>query len=150
MKVRQKMKKKMKTKRPWFDDITTMPEAYLGVYVLDGVHMHGVPWQMQCFTLSPPSGEEEGGNKEPEAGEGHREGHPNQEKCFPECVVILPDHVIDSVRPAGPVRSRAPQKKKSKRARLQGPEQEAEDWACHYSEEWNLSLGWDQNLSHGL
>ena len=97
-----------------------------------------------------PLSAETGGNKEPEAGEGHREGHPNQEKCFPECVVILPDHVIDSVRPAGPVRYRAPQKKKSKRARLQGPEQEAEDWACHYSEEWNLSLGWDQNLSHGL
>jgi len=160
--------------KPWFDDIATMPEAYLGVYVLDDVHMHGVPWQRQCFTLSPPSGEEEdniepgagegheegqpnqekrfpveGDNTEPGAGEGHEEGQPNQEKRFPDCVVVLADHVIEGLRRAGPVRHRPPQKK-SKRARLQGPEQEAEDWACHFSEEWDLSLGWDQNLSHGL
>ena len=134
----------------WFDDITTMPEDSLGVCVLDGVHMHGVPWQMQCFTLFPPSAEE-GDNIEvqPEPGEGHEEGHPNQEKPFPDCVVVLPDHMIGAVRPAGPERHRQPQKK-SRRARLTGPEQEAEDWACHLGEEWDISLGWDQNLSHGL
>ena len=134
--------------KPWFDDITTMPEAYLAVYVLDDVHMHGVPWQKQCFTLSPPSGEEEK-NMELEAGEGHEEGHPNQQKRFPDCVVVLEDHVIEAMRRAGPVRHRPPQKK-SKRASLQGPEQEAEDWVCSFSEEWDLSLSWDQNLSHGL
>ena len=63
--------------KPWFDDITTMPEASLGLCCRHG-HMHGVPWQRQGFTLSPPS-VAEGDIIEPEAGEGHEEGHPNQE-----------------------------------------------------------------------
>lgn len=129
-----------------------MPEASLGVCVLDGVHMHGVPWQRQSFTLSPPSGEEEGDNKAFPGLGGLLRVLPQPLVRLPDCVVILPDHVIEAVRPAGPVRYRAPQKK-SKRAHLQGPEQEAEDWqdwACHFSEEWDLGLGWDQNLSHGL
>jgi hypothetical protein len=70
-------------------------------------------------------------------------------KRFPDCVVFLEDHVMEALRPAGPVRHRSPQKK-SKPARLQGPEQEAEDWACRFSEEWDFRLDLDQNLSKGL
>ena len=42
------------------------------------------------------------------------------------------------------------QKKKSKQAHLRGLEQEAQDWAIHFSDEWDFSLDLDQNLSHGL
>ena len=146
----------MEMKERWLDDITTMPEASLGVYVLEGDHVHGVPWQRQCFTLSPSPGEE-ADNIEPEADEGPwKSVFQNQKKRFPDRVVVVEDHAIEAVRRAGPVRYRPPQKN-PKRARLQGPVQEAEDrdrhrcnWACNLSEEWDLSLGWDQNLSHGL
>ena len=73
-----------------------------------------VPWQRQGFTLSPPS-VAEGDIIEPEAGEEHAEGHPNQKdmkkdtkketkKRLPEGVVVLEDHVIEALRPATPVR----------------------------------------------
>ena len=29
-------------------------------------------------------------------------------------------------------------------------EEEAEDWACRFSEEWNFSLDMEQNLSQGV
>ena len=73
-----------------------------------------VHWQRQGFTLSPPS-VAEGDIIEPEAGEEHAEGHPNQKdmkkdtkketkKRLPEGVVVLEDHVIEALRPATPVR----------------------------------------------
>ena len=73
-----------------------------------------VHWQRQGFTLSPPS-VAEGDIIEPEAGEEHAEGHPNQndmkkdtkketKKRLPEGVVVLEDHVVEALRPATPVR----------------------------------------------
>ena len=76
--------------KPWFDEITTMPEVDLGEYELKG-YRNEETWQRQCFTLffSPL--------EEP------------------------------------------------------GKEHERTEWAQHFSEEWDPSLGFGgQNLSHGL